>query len=123
MAVNYFRRKACVIKRNYFKNCNLGSGKLPRYVQDDCSAIGVIDEGVRDQFTAHGLRPTAVTLLLHAGNKDQSVAKIIVHQNSKSVLAYAITDGVLSEADAVLNVWRRLGRMLREEIFSRLCAR
>lgn len=69
--------------------------KLPKYVKDVCSAIGVKGGGIWDEFTAYGLRSTVVKMLLEVGHSRETVFKKTGHRDARSLLSYVNIDGAI----------------------------
>lgn len=97
LSVNYFGSTDNSKKRNFFKRQNLGEGTISKYVKEACDSVGVVGEGVRDQFTAHGLRATCITFLFEAGHQMQVIARKSGHRDPRSALSYHNTQGVLGQ--------------------------
>lgn len=83
-------------ENNFLQNCNIGCGTFLRYVQEDCDAINMIAECIREHVTGHSLRTTVLSHLLEAGNKKQAITTKMGHQNPNFVLASVNNDGTLS---------------------------
>lgn len=97
LSVNYFCAKSLTKKRNYFERSPLGLGTLPRYVKNECDAVGVDGEGVRKHMTAHGLQATCITFLFEAWFQFQVIDRQTGHRDPRSAFAYENTDTVLEK--------------------------
>lgn len=77
---------------------------MSRYVKEACEAIGVIGEGVREHFTAHGLRTKCTFFLFRAGHQNEIFSRKYGHSHPRSLKAYHKKDGVI-------------GKILRADMF------
>lgn len=65
LSINYGFKKAD--SYSFFKNPNLGEQNLARYIRQVCEKLAISVEGLRDSFSMHRLRATAISNRFEAG--------------------------------------------------------
>lgn len=96
LSVNYNFRSGNL--ESFYRNCNLGPQNLPKYVCWACHKLSIKGEGVRDSFSAHGLRATAIKNLFESGFEKESVCRKTGHKQSSSLTRYHSNRGKLGQS-------------------------